>query len=104
MTDPKPTYSYLVKEIRDRHPNFGYLHVIEDYIAPEGIEPASNDFIREIWGDRPLISAGGYSDDRDRGFRVAEEKGSIIAYSKAFIANASVLLSHTCTGADFFAA
>ncbi|KAJ7903446.1 NADH:flavin oxidoreductase/NADH oxidase [Mycena olivaceomarginata] len=92
------------KEIRDRHPNFGYLHVIEDYIAPEGIEPASNDFIREIWGDRPLISAGGYSDDRDRGFRVAEEKGSIIAYSKAFIANASVLLSHTCTGADFFAA
>ncbi|KAJ7903444.1 NADH:flavin oxidoreductase/NADH oxidase [Mycena olivaceomarginata] len=104
MTDPRPTYSYLVKEIRDRHPNFGYLHVIEDYIAPEGIEPASNDFIREIWGDRPLISAGGYSDDRDRGFRVAEEKGNIIAYSKAFIANASVLLSHTCTGADFFAA
>ncbi|KAJ7364122.1 NADH:flavin oxidoreductase/NADH oxidase [Mycena albidolilacea] len=89
MTDPKPTYSYLVKEIRDRHPNFGYMHVIEDYGVPEGMEPASTDFIREVWGDRPLISAGGYSDDRDRGFRVAEEKGNIIAYSKAFIANAS---------------
>ncbi|KAJ7753312.1 NADH:flavin oxidoreductase/NADH oxidase [Mycena maculata] len=60
MVDPVPTYSYLVKEIRDRHPNLGYLHVVE--------EPA-------------------IGDDRERGLRMAESKGDIIAYSRAFIAN-----------------
>ncbi|KAJ6513171.1 NADH:flavin oxidoreductase/NADH oxidase [Mycena sanguinolenta] len=87
MADPKPTYSYLVREIRDRHPDFGYIHLIEDYDVPEGSQPASVDYIRKIWGKRALISAGGYSDDQDRGFRVAEEKGDLIAYSRAFIAN-----------------
>ncbi|KAF8206314.1 hypothetical protein K438DRAFT_1714667 [Mycena galopus ATCC 62051] len=88
MADPKPTYSYLVKEIRDRLPGFSYLHIIEDYDVLGSLEAVSNDFIREIWGNsRPLISAGGYSEKRDRGFRVAEEKGNIIAYSRAFIAN-----------------
>ncbi|KAF7374824.1 NADH:flavin oxidoreductase/NADH oxidase [Mycena sanguinolenta] len=87
MANPKPTYSYLVKEIRNRHPNFAYLHIIEDYNLPDGLEPASVDFIREIWGNRPLISAGGYSADRYRGFRIAEETGNLIAYSTAFIAN-----------------
>ncbi|KAJ7512704.1 FMN-linked oxidoreductase [Mycena galericulata] len=82
MDDPVPTYSYLVKELRDRHPDLGYLHVIEDTVTSK-----SNDFIREIWGSRPLISAGGYSDDRQSGLRAAEEKGDIIAYSRAFLSN-----------------
>ncbi|KAJ7678896.1 NADH:flavin oxidoreductase/NADH oxidase [Mycena polygramma] len=83
-TDSKPQYSYLVKELRDRHPDLSYLHVIEDYSDVPN-PAASNDFIREIWGKRPIISAGGY--DRESGIRVAEEKGDIIAYSRAFIAN-----------------
>ncbi|KAJ6513152.1 FMN-linked oxidoreductase [Mycena sanguinolenta] len=84
MADPKPTYSHLVREIRDRHPDFGYIHLIEDYDIPEGSQPASADYIREIWGKRTLISAGGYSNDRDRGVRVAEEKGDLIAYSSIY--------------------
>ncbi|KAF8206316.1 hypothetical protein K438DRAFT_1963385 [Mycena galopus ATCC 62051] len=87
MADPKSTYTYLVKEIRGRLPGLGYLHIIEDYDVPDGAEVVSTDFIREIWGNRPLISAGGYSNNLDRGFCVAEKKGNIIAYSKAFIAN-----------------
>ncbi|KAJ7485334.1 hypothetical protein FB451DRAFT_1337587 [Mycena latifolia] len=86
MADPKPTYSHLVTEIRNRHPELSYIHLFE----PDGVTPGdvrSNDFIREIWGTRRLISAGGYSDNRERGIRAAEEKGDIIAYARAFIAN-----------------
>ncbi|KAJ7078061.1 hypothetical protein C8R44DRAFT_97613 [Mycena epipterygia] len=85
MADPKPTYAYVVTEIRDRHPDLAYIHVVEP--PPDDDATASNDFIRKIWGERALISAGGYSDDRESGFRVAEEKGDIIAYARAFIAN-----------------
>ncbi|KAJ7634836.1 FMN-linked oxidoreductase [Roridomyces roridus] len=82
--DPKATYTCVVQGLRDRHPDLGYIHVIEDYYKTQG---GSNDFIREIWGERPLISAGGYSQHPELGFRVAEEKGDIVAFSKAFIAN-----------------
>lgn len=100
MADPKPTYAHLVAEIRDRHPQFAYIHLME---PPQSNDPAiSNDFIREIWGERALISAGGYSDTRESGFRAAEEKGDIIAYSRAFIANVGVPLFLPGASADAF--
>ncbi|KAJ6531879.1 NADH:flavin oxidoreductase/NADH oxidase [Mycena capillaripes] len=103
MAEPKPQYAYLVKEIRDRHPDLGYLHVIEDYYVPGDVTAGTNDFIREIWGNRPLISAGGYGDDRERGIRAAEERGDIIAYSRAFIANAGVIFEcNWASSADHF--
>ncbi|KAJ7686710.1 hypothetical protein B0H17DRAFT_1071630 [Mycena rosella] len=86
MADPKPTYSYLVKEIGARHPELSYIHLVESHHSATG-DAQSNDFIREIWGNRRLISAGGYSEDREKGMRIAEEKGDIIAYARAFIAN-----------------
>ncbi|KAJ7157620.1 NADH:flavin oxidoreductase/NADH oxidase [Mycena crocata] len=92
MADPRPTYTYLVTEIRNRHPELSYLHLIESYgkpasdVARAGERP-SHDFIREIWGNRRIISAGGFSDSRESGIRAAEETGDIIAYSRAFIAN-----------------
>jgi NADPH2 dehydrogenase len=69
MTDPKPQYGYLVKEIRDRHPDFSYIQVIKDYDPVNSAASASNDFIRQIWGNRPLISAGGYGEDPERDSR-----------------------------------
>ncbi|KAJ7157621.1 NADH:flavin oxidoreductase/NADH oxidase [Mycena crocata] len=98
MADPKPTYTYLVTQIRDRHPNLSYLHIVEPYahtrsgaVAQPGERP-SNDFVREIWGNRRIVSAGGYSDNRESGLRAAEERGEMIAYSRAFIANVSDVL------------
>ncbi|KAI0050224.1 NADH:flavin oxidoreductase/NADH oxidase [Auriscalpium vulgare] len=92
MDDPVPTYSTLVQRVRDTHPDLSYLHVVEpridgifmrDYVADEPAE--SNDFIREIWGDRRIISAGGYT--RASGIEAAEKTGNLIAYGRAFIAN-----------------
>ncbi|KAJ7617526.1 hypothetical protein DFH06DRAFT_104087 [Mycena polygramma] len=87
---PKPTYAHLVTELRDCYPDFAYLHIVEPRadggetrdVIPEGY---SNDFIREIWGNHPLISAGGY--DRATALKTAGETGELIAFSRKFIGN-----------------
>ncbi|KAJ7447167.1 hypothetical protein FB451DRAFT_1054572 [Mycena latifolia] len=87
---PRPTYTHLVTQLRERYPDFAYLHVIEpradgDDTADVIKEEHSNDFIREIWGARPLISAGGYT--RETAVAVAEGKGDLIAFGRPYIAN-----------------
>ncbi|KAJ7216436.1 hypothetical protein GGX14DRAFT_441507 [Mycena pura] len=87
--NPKPTYARLVTELRDRYPDLSYLHVVEPRV--DGVETVdvkegySNDFIRDIWGDRPLISAGGYT--RETAIATADLKGDLIAFSRPYIAN-----------------
>ncbi|KAF7360426.1 hypothetical protein MVEN_00772700 [Mycena venus] len=86
---PKPTYTHLVTQLRERYPDFAYLHVVEPRV--DGTETVtikdgySNDFIRDIWGARPLISAGGYT--RETALAAAEEKGDLVAFSRPYIAN-----------------
>ena len=29
MADPKPTFSYIVSELAQRHPDFAYIHLVE---------------------------------------------------------------------------
>ncbi|KII91975.1 hypothetical protein PLICRDRAFT_154167 [Plicaturopsis crispa FD-325 SS-3] len=91
MDDPKPTFAYLVQRLHDEYPDLAYIHVIEPRVdglvtrehgAPAG---QSNDFIREIWAPRPLISAGGY--ERASGLEAAERTGELIAYGRYFVAN-----------------
>ncbi|KAJ6541608.1 hypothetical protein B0H19DRAFT_1268590 [Mycena capillaripes] len=87
--NPKPTYAHLVTELRERYPDFAYLHVVEPRAdGGETVEVKdgySNDFIRDIWGDRRLISAGGYT--RETAIAVAEEKGDLIAFARPYVAN-----------------
>ncbi|KAF7347195.1 putative inactive dehydrogenase EasA [Mycena venus] len=87
--DPKPTYTHLVTQLRNRFPELAYLHVVEPRV--DGAETVaikdgySNDFIRAIWGNRPLISAGGYT--RETAIAAAEDKGDLIAFGRGYIAN-----------------
>ncbi|KAF8215900.1 hypothetical protein K438DRAFT_1926356 [Mycena galopus ATCC 62051] len=88
--DPLPTYAHLVTELRDRYPDLAYLHVVEPRADGDGTalgqkEHHSNDVLREIWGDKPFISAGGYT--RASGIAVAEEKGDLVAFARPYIAN-----------------
>ena len=91
MTDPIPTYSYLVSELKKRHPDLAFLHVAEaglNNLFSDDVDlTGSNDFVREIWSPRPLISCGGY--DRSSGLTTAEEKGDLIAYGRLFLTNVS---------------
>ena len=87
----RKTFGYLATRLRDSHPDLAYLHVVKPRISGasdqfEGhSETESNDFLREIWGNRPFISAGGY--DRARGIKVAQDKGGLVAYGRHYIPN-----------------
>jgi len=80
ISDPKPTFAYLVTKIRERFPNLAYIHVTES-----ASEDESNDFIREIWSPHPLITASGYT--REKALAAAEQNGDLIAFGRDFIAN-----------------
>ncbi|KAI0698189.1 NADH:flavin oxidoreductase/NADH oxidase [Cerioporus squamosus] len=81
MDDPVPTFTYLVTQLAACHPNLAYLHVVEG----SSRRGDSNDFIRTIWGPRPLISAGRYT--REKALEVAEQTGQLIAFGRPFISN-----------------
>ncbi|KAI5896395.1 FMN-linked oxidoreductase [Schizophyllum commune H4-8] len=92
MKDPKSQFGYVVEQLKAKHPNLAYVHVIESRVhgvltvPPEEYDPTrSNDFIRAIWAPRPLISCGAYS--RKLALEIAESKGDIIAVGRPFISN-----------------
>ncbi|KAI0088267.1 FMN-linked oxidoreductase [Irpex rosettiformis] len=89
MKEPIPQFRYVVQQIAERQPNLAFLHVVEPRVqGSEDCEvPAgeSNDFIREIWQPRPLISAGGYN--RELAIEIAEKKGDLIAFGRHYISN-----------------
>jgi NADPH2 dehydrogenase len=88
-----PVFSHLVKELRRRHPKFGYLHVIEPRVRgifdreDRAVEEESNDFLRVIWAGKAWISAGGFS--RDSAIKQADEKRELIAFGRYFTSNVS---------------
>lgn len=93
--DPKPTYTHMITHLRARHPDLAYLHVVEPRTDNhETIEPregASNDFIRDLWRGKPLISAGGYT--RETAIDVADQQGDLVGFARPYIANVSVHVS-----------
>ena len=48
----------------------------------------SNDFARKIWGDRPLLSAGGYTADNAAQW-AEDHPNDVIVFGRWFIANVS---------------
>jgi NADPH2 dehydrogenase len=97
MKDVVPQFSHVVTRIRDLHPSLSYIHLVEprvDGMKDRDIIPIdqSNDFIRNIWAPRPIISAGGYSPET--GKDTAETKGDLIAFGRAFIANVRLTCFH----------
>ncbi|KAF8482740.1 FMN-linked oxidoreductase [Russula ochroleuca] len=86
--NPIPVFSYLVAELRRRHPNFGYLHVVEPRVRgsiDRAVAGESNDFLRTIWAGKLWISAGGFS--RDDAIKKADEQGELIAFGRYFTSN-----------------
>ncbi|KAI0313542.1 FMN-linked oxidoreductase [Amylostereum chailletii] len=88
--DPRPTFGYVAREIRARHPDIAFLHAVEPRIA--GFEAReikageSNDFLREIWRGIPYIADGGYN--RDSAIKEAEEHDSeLVAFGRYYTSN-----------------
>ena len=94
MKDPLPTFTRFVERVRDEHPNLAYLHVIgarvsgDDTVADVNrVQP--NEVLRNTWGDRPYIEAGGM--DRARAIETVGKHGGLVAFGRHFIANVSSL-------------
>lgn len=96
VTDPVPTFSYLVFSLLAAHPELAFNHVIEPRVdgssdrTGEISDSEQNEFIREIvqkaGGCTKIISAGGYT--RQQAIKAAEE-GDLIAFGRASISNVS---------------
>jgi len=92
MPDPVPTFSEVVTRIRDDHPGFAYIHVLEpttDHRPKEqsgkGIEGESNKFLRDIWGVRPYIANYGF--ERGSAIETVEREDGLISFGRHFISN-----------------
>ncbi|KAI0696527.1 putative NADPH2 dehydrogenase chain OYE2 [Cytidiella melzeri] len=95
MKDPVPTFTYLVQQLVNNHPNLSYIHVIEPRVTGDSDQEVnnreSNDFIRKIWAPRPLISAGGFH--RELALKTSEKHDNeLIAFGRHFLANPDLVL------------
>ena len=100
MKDPLPTFTAFVERIRDTYPNFGQLHVIEDWQLTAEMnlhdinDPHANESLRKVWGNRPYIAAGGFN--RASANSTVEKHGGLVAFGRHFIANVSTLFRLDC--------
>ncbi|EIW56407.1 NADH:flavin oxidoreductase/NADH oxidase [Trametes versicolor FP-101664 SS1] len=90
MDDPVPTFTYLVSEVVETHPDLAFIHLVEPGVGGgsdiEAKAGESNDFIRKLWLPRPLITAGRYT--RELAIARAEEiPGELPAFGRLFISN-----------------
>ncbi|GAA5872952.1 hypothetical protein JCM8547_003273 [Rhodosporidiobolus lusitaniae] len=90
LKDIKETFSYVVEQLRLRHPDLAYIHCVESRIAGnqtvEADKEETLDFIRDLWAPRPFLVAGGFTDEN--GAEIAEKyENTVIVYGRYFISN-----------------
>ena len=83
MSDPIPTFAEVVRRIRDKYPNFAYIHVLDPHTNENS--GASNDVLRELWGERAYIANAGF--ERATAIETVEKKGGLISFARHFLAN-----------------
>ena len=91
MPDPIPTFAEVVRRIRDSHPEFAYIHVLEPPAAGDNssaTQKPSNKVLRDIWGNRPYIANTGFG--RDTAIETVEKEGGLVSFARHFISNVGV--------------
>jgi NADPH2 dehydrogenase len=96
MENPVPQFRYVVQELKNRHPDLAYIHMVEparsDVVESESaaLPAKSNDFAREIWkkDGGVFISAGEF--DPERALEHSDKTGDVIAFGRWFISNVSI--------------
>ena len=94
MADPIPTFAEVVKRIRDAHPDFAYIHVLEAPAAERSSAPQgpSNKVLRDIWGDRPYIANVDF--ERETAIETVEKEGGLVSFARHFLSNVSIRVVH----------
>ncbi|KAH8110924.1 NADH:flavin oxidoreductase/NADH oxidase [Phellopilus nigrolimitatus] len=96
MADPVPTFSHLVRRIRESYPRFSYINIVEPRAAGDQDREAqageSTDFLRAIWqtpeserNGSVYVSAGGYKPES--ALETAQAKGGLVVFGRWFLAN-----------------
>ena len=101
MKEPIPQYTnfimHFITHLKVVHPNLAYLHVVEPEPAHSGHrggeETESNDFIRQLWAPKPLITAGGYT---RASAMERTQSNELIAFGKLYILDVSTPSSSAC--------
>lgn len=86
------TFSYLVSELKSRHPALAYLHLCEPRVNGDLTVNApsadSLDFLADIWAPLPLLVSGGYEPKADKAEEaVGKYENSVVAYGRHFTSN-----------------
>ncbi|KAJ7880449.1 hypothetical protein B0H13DRAFT_1721894 [Mycena leptocephala] len=88
MSDPLPTFSYVISELATRNSSLAYLHLIESRVSGNSEREAaaheSNDALRALWAPRPFMRAGGFT--RETALEAAEG-GDLVAFGRNYISN-----------------
>jgi len=92
MVDAKPQFSHLVTSLKTKYPDLAYLSLLEPRLA-KGLDElvstdVTNDFVRDIWAPRPLMSSGGFT--LESAEERADQTGDLIAIGRYFISNVSI--------------
>ena len=91
MKDPIPTFSHIITAIRDRYPDFGYIHLVEPRVSgpfsSEELNSKSNEPLRKIWSPRAYLTAGGYT--REDAIKSAEEQTTLVVFGRPYTSNVS---------------
>lgn len=89
MKDPIPTFSYMIETIRDRYPDFGYIHLVEPRIYGavdiEIKQGQTNEVFRKLWGSKVYLTAGGYK--KEDALKAAETDNTLVVFGRYFISN-----------------
>ncbi|KAJ3786218.1 NADH:flavin oxidoreductase/NADH oxidase [Lentinula aff. detonsa] len=83
MKNPIPTFTHLISQLKEKHPNLAYLH----FIQPRTLEnpKETNEGFFDAWLPRPLVVADGFT--RETALKLAERDGFLVAFGRQFISN-----------------
>ncbi|KAG2219905.1 hypothetical protein INT45_008542 [Circinella minor] len=92
MNDETPyeTFGYIIDQLKIRHPNLSYIHLVEprtDLMGETAFETKDTlDSFRAKW-DGVFISGGGYTYSPELASQVADSTDNLIAFGRTFTSN-----------------
>ena len=97
------TFSYITRELKSRHPQLAYLHVVEPRAdGVRDVEPGhgeSLEFVAQLWAPKPLLVAGGHKRE-DAEASTRKYSNSVAVYGRYFISNPD-LVARVRHGVEF---
>ncbi|GAA5872894.1 hypothetical protein JCM8547_003258 [Rhodosporidiobolus lusitaniae] len=92
--DPKETFSYVVTDLKNRHPNLAFLHVVDARISDaDEVQPGEHEsieFLREIGSPPRFFIAGGFG--AQHGCELVEKHDNVVlVYGRYFISNPDLI-------------